>query len=123
MLYDTEQRKANGFSTSYVLNIRHAFYVNSAQTVVLPSGEVIKTRRRARKSSAGFDTSKIFIGAEGTLGIVTEGMQNHISYLVYPTNSFSTSNDKVSPTYAHNGSSRALSRCPTRHRSGSRRHD
>ncbi|THH04999.1 hypothetical protein EW145_g5122 [Phellinidium pouzarii] len=41
-------------------------------TVVLPSGKVIKTRRRARKSSAGFDTSKIFIGAEGTLGIVTE---------------------------------------------------
>ena len=42
------------------------------QTVVLPSGEVIKTRRRARKSSAGFDTTKLFIGAEGTLGIVTE---------------------------------------------------
>jgi len=34
---------------------------------------VIKTRRRARKSSAGFDTTKLFIGAEGTLGIVTEG--------------------------------------------------
>ncbi|KAJ7491259.1 D-lactate dehydrogenase cytochrome oxidoreductase [Mycena latifolia] len=33
-------------------------------TVVLPSGEVIKTRRRARKSSAGFDTTKLFIGAE-----------------------------------------------------------
>ena len=43
------------------------------QTVVLPSGEVIKTRRRSRKSSAGFDTTKLFIGAEGTLGIVTEG--------------------------------------------------
>jgi len=43
------------------------------QTVVLPSGEVIQTRRRARKSSAGFDTTKLFIGAEGTLGIVTEG--------------------------------------------------
>ncbi|KAI8978891.1 FAD-linked oxidase-like protein [Trametes punicea] len=42
-------------------------------TVVLPSGKVIKTRRRARKSSAGFDTTKLFIGAEGTLGIVTEG--------------------------------------------------
>lgn len=42
-------------------------------TVVLPSGEVIKTRQRARKSSAGFDTTKLFIGAEGTLGIVTEG--------------------------------------------------
>ncbi|KAL0574570.1 D-lactate ferricytochrome c oxidoreductase [Marasmius crinis-equi] len=41
-------------------------------TVVLPNGEVIKTRRRARKSAAGFDTTKLFIGAEGTLGIVTE---------------------------------------------------
>ncbi|KAI9430533.1 FAD-binding domain-containing protein [Lactarius indigo] len=41
-------------------------------TVVLPSGEVIKTRRRSRKSSAGFDITKLFIGAEGTLGIITE---------------------------------------------------
>ncbi|KAF9033575.1 FAD-linked oxidase-like protein [Panaeolus papilionaceus] len=41
-------------------------------TVVLPSGEVIKTRRRARKSAAGFDLTKLFIGAEGTLGIITE---------------------------------------------------
>ncbi|KAA1472625.1 FAD-binding domain-containing protein [Dentipellis sp. KUC8613] len=41
-------------------------------TVVLPSGEVIKTRRRARKSSVGPDLGKLFIGAEGTLGIVTE---------------------------------------------------
>ncbi|KAH7909134.1 D-lactate dehydrogenase cytochrome oxidoreductase [Hygrophoropsis aurantiaca] len=41
-------------------------------TVVLPSGKVIKTRQRARKSSAGFDTTKLFIGAEGTLGIITE---------------------------------------------------
>ncbi|KAF8753508.1 FAD linked oxidase [Rhizoctonia solani] len=50
-------------------------------TVVLPNGEVIKTRRRARKSSAGFDTTKLFIGAEGTLGIVTEGIKyNQYSY-------------------------------------------
>ncbi|PSR94670.1 hypothetical protein PHLCEN_2v4402 [Hermanssonia centrifuga] len=42
------------------------------QTVVLPSGQVIKTRRRSRKSSAGWDTTKLFIGAEGTLGIITE---------------------------------------------------
>ncbi|TFY61815.1 hypothetical protein EVG20_g6914 [Dentipellis fragilis] len=41
-------------------------------TVVLPNGEVIKTKRRARKSATGFDTTKLFIGAEGTLGIVTE---------------------------------------------------
>ncbi|KAF7294728.1 hypothetical protein MIND_01010200 [Mycena indigotica] len=41
-------------------------------TVVLPTGEVIKTRRRSRKSSAGWDATKLFIGAEGTLGIVTE---------------------------------------------------
>jgi len=44
------------------------------QTVVLPNGEVIKTRSRARKSAAGPDLTKLFIGAEGTLGIVTEGM-------------------------------------------------
>jgi D-lactate dehydrogenase (cytochrome) len=43
------------------------------QTAVLPNGEVIKTRRRARKSAAGFDITKLFIGAEGTLGVVTEG--------------------------------------------------
>lgn len=42
----------------------------------MPSGEVIKTRQRARKSSAGFDVTKLFIGAEGTLGIVTEGEQD-----------------------------------------------
>ncbi|GAA5851456.1 hypothetical protein JCM8547_001100 [Rhodosporidiobolus lusitaniae] len=41
-------------------------------TVVLPSGEVIKTRQRAKKSSVGPDLSRLFIGAEGTLGIVTE---------------------------------------------------
>ncbi|KAF9074208.1 FAD-linked oxidase-like protein [Rhodocollybia butyracea] len=41
-------------------------------TAVLPSGQVIKTRRRSRKSSAGFDVTKLFIGAEGTLGIITE---------------------------------------------------
>jgi hypothetical protein len=57
------------------LSISGAFIL---QTVVLPSGEVIRTRRRARKSSAGFDTIKLFIGAEGTLGIVTEGMPTYL---------------------------------------------
>jgi D-lactate dehydrogenase (cytochrome) len=41
-------------------------------TVVLASGEVIKTRRRPRKTSAGYNLTSLFIGAEGTLGIVTE---------------------------------------------------
>jgi D-lactate dehydrogenase (cytochrome) len=52
--------------------------LSSTQIVVLPSGEVIKTRQRARKSSAGFDVTKLFIGAEGTLGIVTEGELNDL---------------------------------------------
>lgn len=42
-------------------------------TVVLANGEVIKTRSRARKSSAGPDLTRLFIGSEGTLGIIVEG--------------------------------------------------
>lgn len=41
-------------------------------TAVLPDGTVLKTRQRSRKSSAGPDMTKLFIGAEGTLGIITE---------------------------------------------------
>uniref|UniRef100_A0A6B2L311 D-lactate dehydrogenase (cytochrome) n=1 Tax=Arcella intermedia TaxID=1963864 RepID=A0A6B2L311_9EUKA len=40
--------------------------------VILASGEVIRTSRRARKSVSGYDITKLFISSEGTLGIVTQ---------------------------------------------------
>jgi len=46
--------------------------VVSGLTVILPGGEIVKTGTRAKKSSAGYNLTNLFIGSEGTLGIITE---------------------------------------------------
>ena len=46
--------------------------VVSGLTVILANGDIIKTGTRAKKSSAGYNLTNLFIGSEGTLGIITE---------------------------------------------------
>jgi D-lactate dehydrogenase (cytochrome) len=70
-------------------------------TVVTADGSIVRTARRARKSSAGYDLTRLFVGSEGTLGVITEvtlrlaGIPEAISAGICPFTSVKAACDAV----------------------------
>ena len=71
---------ATGASGTTTRALRHDARERDHLTVVTADGEIVRTRSRARKSSAGYDLTRLFIGSEGTLGLITE-----VTLRVHPT--------------------------------------
>lgn len=75
-----------------------------ALKVVMANGEVMTTARRARKSAAGYDLTRLMVGSEGTLGVITEltlklhGIPEAISAAVCPFTSIQGACDAVIAT-------------------------
>jgi glycolate oxidase len=85
-----------GVTREYVLGL----------TVVLPTGEVLRTGHRSIKGVAGYDLTALFVGSEGTLGIVTEVMvkllprPRHVSTALVAFDSVATAAKAVSRVLA-----------------------